>query len=145
MKRTLATALAVVFAVAAPAADAAEPQPLGRTCTPQNGVRFCAGSISTRVPSFDGVPLDVDVTLPPTGDGPFPAVAVPCGHGQSGKAAQQSICLALVSAGFVALTYDPIGQGERTQLLDKTTGKPLFGMTNEHTLLGASSMPVGCS
>ena len=32
----------------------------------------------------------------PTGDGPFPAVVVPCGHSQSGKAAQQSICLALV-------------------------------------------------
>jgi len=78
----------------------------------------------------------------PTGAGPFPAVVVPCGHSQSGKAAQQSICLALVKAGFVALTYDPIGQGERVQLLDQT-GKKLFGMTTEHTLLGASSMPIG--
>ena len=31
---------------------------------PTEGVRFCEGSIATRVPSFDGVPLDVNVTLP---------------------------------------------------------------------------------
>jgi dienelactone hydrolase len=34
------------------------------------------------VRSFDGVPLDVDVTLPPTGDGPFPAILLL--HGQGG-------------------------------------------------------------
>jgi len=28
------------------------------------------------VPTWDGVPLDVDVTLPATGDGPFPAIAM---------------------------------------------------------------------
>ena len=78
----------------------------------------------------------------PDGDGPFPAVLVPCGHSQSGKAGQQSICLALVKAGFVALTYDPISQGERLQLLDEK-GQKLFRMTEEHTLIGASSMPVG--
>ena len=78
----------------------------------------------------------------PDGDGPFPAVLVPCGHSQSGKAGQQSICLALVKAGFVALTYDPISQGERIQLLDEK-GQKLFRMTEEHTLIGASSMPVG--
>ena len=31
--------------------------------------------------SFDGVPLDVDVTLPPTGDGPFPTIAMLHGYG----------------------------------------------------------------
>ncbi len=80
----------------------------------------------------------------PAGEGPFPAVLVPCGHSQSGKAAQQSICLSLVSAGFIAFSYDPIGQGERTQLI-KPDGKPLVGMTTEHTLLGSSSTPVGRS
>ncbi|MEX2213073.1 MAG: acetylxylan esterase [Phycisphaeraceae bacterium] len=78
----------------------------------------------------------------PAGDGPHPAVVVPCGHSQSGKAAQQSICLALVKAGFIALTYDPISQGERIQLLD-ADGKKIVGMTTEHTMLGASSIPVG--
>jgi pimeloyl-ACP methyl ester carboxylesterase len=35
------------------------------------------------VPSFDGVPLDVDVTLPPTGDGPFPTIVIL--HGLGGR------------------------------------------------------------
>jgi fermentation-respiration switch protein FrsA (DUF1100 family) len=71
---------AAVALVLAPSASAA-PAPFGRTCTPQNGVRFCAGSVATRVKSFDGVPLDVDVTLPPSGDGPFPTIVMMHGWG----------------------------------------------------------------
>jgi hypothetical protein len=38
-------------------------------------VRFCPNAaLSDRVPTWDGTPLDVDVTLPPTGDGPFPTL-----------------------------------------------------------------------
>lgn len=44
-------------------------------CVEQDGVQFCAGTIETRVESWDGVPLDVSVTLPPAAmDGPFPAI-----------------------------------------------------------------------
>lgn len=66
------------------AAQAAPPLPFGHACTPQNGVLFCptAGD-GGRVPSFDGVPLDVDVTLPPTGDGPFPTIVILHGFGGS--------------------------------------------------------------
>jgi hypothetical protein len=35
------------------------------------------------VKSFDGVPLDVDVTLPPTGDGPSPTIVMLHGYGRS--------------------------------------------------------------
>ena len=35
------------------------------------------------MPSFDGVPLDVDVWLPATGDGPFPTIAMLHGFGGS--------------------------------------------------------------
>ncbi len=70
----------------------------------------------------------------PAGKGPFPGVLVPCGHSANGKAekAYQSICILLARHGFVALIYDPIGQGERYQLLDDS-GKPIAG-TGEHTL-----------
>ena len=34
-------------------------------CVEQEGVQFCEGSVDRRVESFDGVPLDVNVTLPP--------------------------------------------------------------------------------
>ncbi len=67
--------LAVVVSVLAPAAASADPRPFGRQCVPHAGVRFCPNAtLEQRVPAFDGTPLDVDVTLPPAGDGPFPAL-----------------------------------------------------------------------
>src|SRR5947209_14309523 len=64
------------------AAAAGPPAPFGHACTPQNGVRFCpTTTLAQRVPSFDGVPLDVDVTLPPTGNGPFPTIVMLHGWG----------------------------------------------------------------
>ena len=79
MKKLLALipVLALVLPAAAQAAD-----PFGHPCTAQNGVRFCpTATDGQRVPSWDGVPLDVDVTLPPTGDGPFPAIVMMHGWG----------------------------------------------------------------
>ena len=73
-----ATAAALAALLAAPAAAPASPEaPFGHACTAQNDVRFCpTASDDQRVPSFDGVPLDVDVTLPPTGTGPFPTIVM---------------------------------------------------------------------
>jgi predicted acyl esterase len=79
---TLMTTLAVL--AAAGSASAAEPTPLGHACTAQNGVRFCpSATLAQRVPSFDGVPLDVDVTLPASGAGPFPTIVMLHGWGGS--------------------------------------------------------------
>lgn len=48
----------------------------------QYGTRFCPTvDLASRVPSFDGVPLDVDVTLPETGKGPFPTIVMLHGFG----------------------------------------------------------------
>ncbi|TMM19414.1 MAG: hypothetical protein E6F96_02860, partial [Actinobacteria bacterium] len=58
--------------------------PFGHACTAQNGVRFCPTvSNSERIPTFDGVPLDVDATLPARGDGPFPVIVMMHGWGGS--------------------------------------------------------------
>lgn len=78
----------------------------------------------------------------PLTKGPFPAVLVPAGHSQNGKAANQRVCILLAQNGIAAMCYDPIGQGERIQLLDDKH-KPQFRMTEEHTLLGSTSMLVG--
>src|ERR1700710_144944 len=72
----------------APAAGGAkakpEPAPFGHTCTAENGVRFCpTGTLEERVPTFDGVPLDADVTLPASGKGPFPTTVML--HGWEGN------------------------------------------------------------
>jgi fermentation-respiration switch protein FrsA (DUF1100 family) len=74
------TVLAGMLA-AAPGAAAA-PQPFGRGCAATDyGVRFCPGTTATRVATFDGVPIDVDVTLPASGDGPFPTIVMMHGWG----------------------------------------------------------------
>src|SRR4051794_29772479 len=79
----LAVALAAL-AVLAPATAQAAPAPFGHACTPQDGVRFCpTADLASRVASFDGTPLDVDVTLPATGDGPFPTILLLHGLGQA--------------------------------------------------------------
>ncbi len=89
-KLTILTATVAIGALA-PAAGAASPQPFGHACSPQNGTLFCpTASDAQRVPSFDGVPLDVDVTLPPTGDGPFPAIVMLHGWGGSKSAFQSA-------------------------------------------------------
>ena len=78
---------AVLLGAPAPASakkTGREPIPFGHACKAQNGVRFCpTETLAQRVPSFDGVPLDVDVTLPPTGDGPFPTIVMMHGWGGS--------------------------------------------------------------
>jgi len=76
--------VALAALLAAPSWAAAEPAPLGHSCTAQNGVRFCpTATLAQRVPSFDGVPLDVDVTLPASGEGPFPTIVMLHGWGGS--------------------------------------------------------------
>src|SRR5437588_10251987 len=70
--------------LATPTLAAAEPKPFGHACKAENGVRFCpTAGLSERVPSFDEVPLDADVTLPPKGAGPFPAIVMIHGWGGS--------------------------------------------------------------
>lgn len=73
---------------------------------------------------------------------PFPGVLVPCGHTPNGKAGYQHICILLARGGMAALCYDPIGQGERYQILDNE-GQPKFKSTTEHTLVGVGSILVG--
>lgn len=56
--------------------------PFGHACVAQNGVRFCpTNTLAERIPSWDGTPLDIDVTLPPTGTGPFPTIVMLHGLG----------------------------------------------------------------
>src|SRR4051812_47487074 len=83
--RTLPLLAALVLVVVpAASAAAAAPRPFGtRDCAPQDGVRFCPGTVATRVKTFDGVPLDADVALPATADTGVPLVVISHGWGQS--------------------------------------------------------------
>jgi dienelactone hydrolase len=75
-----------------------------------------------------------------------PGVLVPCGHSASGKAepVYQRMCILLVKNGMAVFCYDPIGQGERVQMLGDE-GQPAIrqGSTTEHTLAGIGALLVG--
>jgi cephalosporin-C deacetylase-like acetyl esterase len=75
---------------------------------------------------------------------PFPGVLLPCGHSDNGKAyaSYQRMAILLARNGMAVFCFDPIGQGERDQLLD-TRGKPVVRGTTEHTMEGIGALLVG--
>jgi len=92
----------------------------GIACEPREGIRFCQGSIETRVPTFDGVPLDVDVGLPPASAGPPPYPLIVRMHGYSGTkegpvlGGADSLTAAKEYAehGFAVMNFTARGRGE---------------------------------
>ena len=119
--RRLASALAVLAATAAlipSGASAADPatasSALGIPCAPFNGARFCQGVVANRVPSWDGVPLDADVYLPPEGTaGPYPLIVALHGFGVNKLAAFENPNEAyeLAKQGYAVLAYSARGLG----------------------------------
>src|SRR5918999_651844 len=87
--RRALVALASVAAAAALApagAAAAPPAPFGHPCEPRNGVLFCpTRTLEERVPSFDGTPIDVDVTLPADAEEGEPLPTIVMLHGWGGS------------------------------------------------------------
>jgi cephalosporin-C deacetylase-like acetyl esterase len=83
----------------------------------------------------------------PDGKGPFPGVLVPCGHSVNGKAAEayQRACILMAKNGLAVLCYDPIGQGERLQLINDKLKPSIAGSTSEHTMVGIGALLVGQS
>jgi fermentation-respiration switch protein FrsA (DUF1100 family) len=89
MRRFLLVIVVSLIGTVAQCSAAVAKTPFSHPCTTQaDGVRFCpttdgsAGQTLDGVPSFDGVPLDVDVTLPPgASSGPFPTIVMLHGYG----------------------------------------------------------------
>src|SRR3954452_15656386 len=87
--RLLPAVAAALLAGLAPAAHA-DLTPFGHSCAAQNNVRFCpTGDLASRPLSFDGTPIDVDVTLPAEGNGPFPTILLLHGLGQNKTSFEQ--------------------------------------------------------
>ena len=83
-----------------------------------------------------------DLYIPKQGKKPFPAVLQPTGHSTAAKARAfyQTLALGLVESGFVVLTYDPLGQGERRVFYDSALeDSKAGGGTVEHQMLGIQS------
>lgn len=95
---------------------------------------------------FESLPhyyVTANLYLPPS-PGPHPAVLLSSGHSQGGKTENHRIAASLASKGFVALTYDPLGLGERKQTYDPRIGQSMAGCcTNEHLHAGAQLRLIG--
>ena len=79
---------------------------------------------------------------------PYPGVLFPLGHERGGKSNSdwQHVLVSLARRGFVAFTWDPLGQGERSQFYDtdfETSKLGETGYTTEHTMIGAQCLLAG--
>jgi Acetyl xylan esterase (AXE1) len=82
----------------------------------------------------------------PDGGGRHPAVLVPCGHSSNGKVHYQALCQRLALRGYVAICWDPVGQGERSQFWDATAGKSRYNLIcGEHAILGNLAYLAGAN
>ncbi|MBY0523571.1 MAG: acetylxylan esterase [Gemmataceae bacterium] len=81
-------------------------------------------------------------------DGKVPGILSPCGHAHVGKAAgsYQIAHINLVKRGNIILTFDPVGQGERSQFWDAEKEKSRFNLgCGEHCVLGNPMYLLGTS
>ena len=98
---------------------------------------------------FDSQPnhrITANLYLPEV-DHPVPGVVVSSGHSRTAKTADynQRFGIMMALQGMAALCFDPIGQGERSQILNQD-GRHRFGSTTtEHFLVGVGSTLVGRS
>lgn len=82
----------------------------------------------------------------PDKPGRYPAVLLQSGHTQEGKTEPQKLAANLALKGFVALAFDPVGQGEREQTYDRRVDRPLAGWSvPEHIQAGGQNILIGQS
>ena len=96
--------------------------------------------------SQPGFYVTANLYLPKRGQGPYPAILFPLGHEAGAKAheAWQYVLGSFATKGFVALAWDPLGQGERGQFYDPDLGASrLIQSTREHTMLGVQTLVTG--
>src|SRR5947208_12038092 len=66
-----------------------------------------------------------------------PGMLVPSGHSANGKVHYQALCQRLVLHGYVVISWDPIGQGERSQFWDAKKHKSRYNLIcAEHAVIG---------
>jgi hypothetical protein len=112
MARWVAVAVLVGAALVADPPLAHAESVLGIPCTTQgDGVRACTGDQAHRVPTWDDVPLDVDVYLPPAStSGPYPLIVYL--HGFGGSKASSGVDPSMALRGYALLSYSARGFGD---------------------------------
>lgn len=114
------------------------PSPFGNACVQESyGVRFCpAASLSQRVPSFDGAPIDADVTLPASGSGPWPTLVMAQPYGTDKTEYETTAASGagpwgvgysnvwFAKQGYAVVTYSMRGTGNSCGAIQSRTGYP---------------------
>jgi cephalosporin-C deacetylase-like acetyl esterase len=98
--------------------------------------------------SFSGYFVPALLYKPRRITSPRPGVLSPCGHSTNGKAASayQILHINLAKRGYVVLTHDPVGQGERSQFWDAGRGRSRINLScGEHAVLGNPLYLLGTS
>jgi cephalosporin-C deacetylase-like acetyl esterase len=96
--------------------------------------------------SLPGMYVTGNLYIPQTGQPPYPAVLQPTGHSTTAKnrAFYQTLAIGLAKQGFVVLTYDPLGQGERRVFYDAELEDSKVGSTTmEHSMIGIRALLAG--
>jgi cephalosporin-C deacetylase-like acetyl esterase len=96
--------------------------------------------------SQPGFFVTANLYLPTSGKPPYPAILFPIGHEPGAKAypVWQQILATFARRGYVALTWDQLGQGERVQHWDDALGSSKVApSTTEHTVLGIQTLVTG--
>jgi cephalosporin-C deacetylase-like acetyl esterase len=96
---------------------------------------------------FESLPefyVTANLYVPTEGKPPFPAVLSPVGHTTNGKASEtyQRLFGGLARCGYVVLTWDPIGQGERVEYWDFVNSRRRFEF-NQHGMEGIQEYLLG--
>src|SRR5208282_5737194 len=87
--------------------------------------------------SLPGFYVTALVYVPENGEKVHPAILVPAGHAENGKIHYQALCQRLVLRGYLVISWDPVGQGERSQFWDAKTHKSRHNLVcGEHAVMG---------
>lgn len=93
-----------------------------------------------------GLWVPANVYLPARRSGTAPGILNAVGHWEYSKAqeVEQARCIGLARKGYVALIWDPLGQGERFQYWDEATGAPWNGTsTEQHAAVSNPALLIG--
>ena len=96
--------------------------------------------------SLPGVYVTALVYVPNDHASKHPAVLVPAGHAADGKFHYQALSQRLAGRGYVVISWDPIGQGERSQFWDSKTQKSRYNLIcAEHAVMGNLAYLTGAN
>ena len=96
--------------------------------------------------SLPGLYVTALVYVPEDGMKAHPAILVPAGHASNGKIHYQELCERLVQRGYLVISWDPAGQGERSQFWDAIAKKSRYNLIcAEHAVMGNLAYLAGTS